>query len=158
MKVKAAQARLSLSSRNRVALEILPFQGLGPLRLSQPRAEIRALLDVAYKTITKGHEKGRRRETELIDAYYDLGFHLYYDNDDRLEFIEAFSPCEPIFKGIQFLGRDIDDAVNEMDEAGYDYLEVDTGCDFIELGFVLYAPLGTVEGVSVYRKGYYGTR
>ncbi len=125
----------------------MPFEGLEDLRFGTPRLVVRALLNTDFETFEKG-------ESEL-DSYDDLGFHLYYDGHDRLEFIEAFEPCDPMFNGVRLLG-DLETVLRRLGELGYRCEYHDEGYHFAGLGFVLYIPLEFIEVVSIYRRGYYG--
>jgi hypothetical protein len=78
--------------------DVLPFDGLGDLRFGMPRDMVRELLGVAYQSFRKTSSSPR-----LTDAYDGLGFHLYYDTEDRLEFIETFPPCDPTYGGVRLL-------------------------------------------------------
>lgn len=89
------------------------------------------------------------------DAFNDLGLHLYYTENGELEFVEAFEPCTPAFKDIVLLRDDASDVAAELSSLGHQAVQDDAGYGFPDLGFGLYAPLGHVEGVSVYPKGYY---
>ncbi len=95
------------------------------------------------------------RESNEVDSYDELGFHLYYDESDRLEFIEAFEPCDPIFDGVRLLDHNLGAVLGRLGELGHSYRCHDKGYDFEGLGFVLYVPLESIEAVSIYRRGYY---
>jgi hypothetical protein len=130
--------------------EITPFKGLGVLRFGMSRQEISILLNQTPQRFKKSFLAPNE-----TDSYDTLGFHLYYDNNDLLEFIEAFNPCGVIFRGNRFLNLELSQAITIMENLGFTPILDSEGCDFKDVGFGLYAPLGTVEGVSIYQKGYY---
>jgi len=80
-------------------LEIRPFEGLGDLRFGMSRRDVRALLGQEFRSFKK-----TPLADSLTDAYAQYGLHLYYDGQDRLELVEAFRPCVPIFQGVELLG------------------------------------------------------
>jgi hypothetical protein len=98
-----------------------------------------------------------RRWTPADLGYDGLGFHLFYDQDDELKFIEAFEPCEPYYDGVRLLGEETRSVLDELTESGHEPVEDGSGYDFPHLGFGLYVPLGRIEAVSIYRRGYYDT-
>lgn len=130
--------------------QIFPYEGLGRLRFSMIRSEARALLPVVPRTF----QKGALDPTET-DDYYELGMHLSYDAEDRLEFIETFPPCVPTFEGMTFTGLSLEVVVEAMKARGYEATLGENGeCTFPQVGIALYLP-DTVESVSVYQRGYY---
>jgi hypothetical protein len=128
---------------------IIPFVGMGDLRFGIPRLEVRSFLGNDFQSFLK---YGETRET---DAYNGLGLHLYYNVNDRLEFIEAFAPCRPEYQGIQLLNQKLDAVLKQLRSIGFDARYDDEGYFFDQLGFALYVPHSSIEAVSVYRQGYY---
>src|SRR6266480_1366133 len=129
-------------------LEIRPFEGLGDLRFGMSRRDVRTLLGQEFRSFKK-----TPLADSLTDAYTQFGLHLYYDGQDRLELVEAFQPCVPIFRGVELLGpRKV--VLEGLREAGVGSPRRDADGElFHDLGFGLYSPGDMVEGVSVYRKG-----
>ena len=133
-----------------VTWDIVPFEGLGPLRFGMARTEIRTLLPYRYREFAKVIGT-----SQTTDAYDDPGLHLYYDDGNQLEFIEAFEPADPVFEGIHVLSPDRGAVLEQLKGLGY-HARYDDGGYFLDnLGFTLYAPGETIEAVSVFRKGYY---
>ncbi len=132
------------------AWQVIPFEGLGPLRFGSSRAEIRTLLGDGFKTFAK-----QPASLAVTDAYENLGLHLYYDSAERLEFIEAFEPIDPIYSGIHLLGSDRTLVLHELQKIGHMHRFDDGGYFYDELGFALYAPIEPIEAVSLFRPGYY---
>lgn len=129
--------------------EIIPFEGLGNLRFGMKRLRVRDLLGDEYDSFRKG------ASSQLTDAYNRLGLHLHYDAEDRLEFIEAIPPrCIPVYHGVELMD-DLATVFRRLAKLGYEPRYDNEGYLFDELGFALYAPMETVEGVSAYRRGYY---
>ncbi len=81
--------------------------------------------------------------------------HCYYDENDCLECIELFEPNPVSFAGVALAGRETAIVLEELEEQGLDAREIDVGYEFDEQGFALYAPRSIVEGVTVFRRGYY---
>ena len=126
---------------------IIPYQSIGPLKLSASRTDVRHTLGDDFKTFKK------TVLSNLSDVYD--GVHLYYDNSDNLEFIEAYEPCTPIYEGIKFLRRKTTLVVAALEKLGNEQSYDDGSYLFEGLGIALYAPATTVEAVSVFRRGYY---
>ena len=131
------------------AMEIGPFSSMGVLSFGDTRQIARSKLASVFSTFRK--DTGEN-ETDSFDG---LGIHLYYDNEGKLEFIEAFPPADVSFRGIRFLGRDIGSVVTDMEAIGFVATNADIGVDFGDAGIALTSPTGMVEGVAAHRKGYY---
>ena len=130
--------------------DVVPFEGLGDLRFDTPRAAVRALLATDHRSFQKSP-----LSRQLTDAYDTLGFHLYYDDEDRLEFIETFPPCDPTYRGIRLLKGSRQRVLQQLADLGHTASHEDEGYNFKQLGLVLYVPARKIEAVSLYRRGYY---
>ena len=130
--------------------QIVPFEGVADLRFGLPRSTVQALLGGNFRTFREGAD-----ESVAVDSYDETGFHLVYDADDRLEFIEMFFPAMPMYDGVSLLEGDLEDVLTQLSNQGYRYRLGPEGYNFPDLGLVLYAPDESIEGVSVYRRGYY---
>jgi predicted component of type VI protein secretion system len=86
-------------------MEIRPFEAVGSLLFGDVRSAVREKLGMEYSSFSK------TTGDEPTDAYDSLGLHLYYDEDGRLEFVEAFIPAVITMDGITFLGRQVADVV-----------------------------------------------
>jgi hypothetical protein len=132
-----------------VTVELIPFRSIGPLSFGDGRQVSREKIGSTFSTFQKvngAHE---------TDSFDDLGLHLYYDTEDRLEFVEAFGPADVTFRGIAFLGRPLEDVAEDMKSMGFDATESDIGLKFEEAGIALTAPSGIVEGIAAHRLRYY---
>jgi len=130
-------------------MEITPFSSVGVLAFGDIRNDARSKLNTKFSTFQKDADENE------TDAFDDIGLHLYYDNDGRLEFIEGFEPVDITFRGISFLNRDVTSVIRDMSAIGFNETRSDAGVKFRDVGIALYAPSGVVEGVAVHRKGYY---
>jgi hypothetical protein len=131
-------------------VEIVPFESIGKLSFGDSRDIARQKLGFPFTTFEKVIG------ADATDAFEELGLHLYYDNDDHLEFVEAFEPACVVFRGISFLGRDLGRVLEDMQAIGFKPTEFDVGVNFQAAGIALTAPSGVVEGIAVYLAGYYG--
>lgn len=129
---------------------IVPFEGLGELRFGTPRSAIHSSLRGSPTAFSK--VVGAPTMTDSYDA---LGLHLYYDDEDKLEFIEAFPPCDPSYSGVRLLADELDQVLSQLAEMGHVPTRGDVGYHFDQLGFRLYSPHESAEAVSVFRRGYY---
>ena len=128
---------------------VQPFESLGPLRLGASRGEVREALSEAPHEFVKG------AGPDVAEAYEEAGLHAYYDSAGRLDFIEAFQPCSPVFAGVELLGPDVSFVVARLRELGLvEREDGEGGIWFEDQGFALYAPSEASEGVSVFGRGY----
>lgn len=130
-------------------MEIIPFRFVGPLAFGDARKDARAKLNARPSTFTK--VRGQN-ETEAFD---EIGLHLDFDEEGRLDFVEAFSPADISFRGIRILDRDVSAVAQDMNRLGLQDVRTDVGAKFPEAGIAVYAPSGVVEGVAAHRMGYY---
>lgn len=129
--------------------KIVPFESIGPIRLNQSRGVVRQILGRDFETFHKG------ASSIATDAYDCLGVHLYYDRHDLLEFVESFAPSSPEFANVKLLGRSIGDVDDDLEEFGVKAIRFDVGFAYHQIGIALTVNGETVEGVAVFRRGYY---
>jgi len=132
-------------------MEIVPFESVGELLFGTSRESVRRLLGGECTPFRK------HADASEIEVCETRGLHLYFDDDDKLEFVEGFEPAEITFQGIEFLGRALATVIADMRSLGFASLPADVGVDFPTAGIALTAPTGVVEGVAAHRKGYYDT-
>ncbi len=128
---------------------IKSFQSVGPLEFGQSRNETRTILGSGFQPFNKA---GSGNQT---DAYPSLGLHIYFDDEDRVEFIEAFSPADIDFNGISLLGKKAAEATNQLRALGYEGEQDDVGYQYESIGIGLTISGDQIEGVGIFRKGYY---
>jgi len=130
-------------------MDITPFRSIGTLAFGDTREIARTKIAAPYSTFRKGEA------VEETDSFDSLGLHLYYDPEGHLEFVEGFEPLDVTFRGISFLGRDLQAVIDDMMALGFVATESDAGTTFPEAGIALDAPAGVIESVAAHRKGYY---
>ena len=131
--------------------EVLPYEGLGPLRLASSREANRSAF-APYRAIDRFEGLERR------DGYLDMAVFVNYGQDDLAEFVEVSSPARPVFQNIKFIGRRIDDVLDDMESLGYEgrWNNLDTAVLFDEIGLLVgVSPSDKVDGVAVYKQGYW---
>ena len=134
-------------------MQIFPNRGLGELMFGQNRDDVRSQLGPDYVAFKKTPGASR-----LTDAYNRLGLHLYYDEADRLNFIEAFPPSHPTIDEVNLLGGNARSLLQKMEQRGHAGRVEGDSWFFDDIGVALYAPGGSVEGVSIYPPDYYGRK
>jgi hypothetical protein len=92
--------------------------------------------------------------TNTTDAYKRLGAHFHYDDADRLECVDLVEPASASCCGVSLLDTPIEKALQNLADAGLPS-RYDDGYFIDACGIVLSAPDGTVNAVTVCRKGYY---
>jgi len=130
-------------------MEIVPFKSIGTLSFGDSRKVARAKLASTFSTFEKVPG-----ETET-DSFDDLGLHLYYDDEGRLEFVEAFDPAKVVFRGISFLGREMGAVTKAMKTLGFAATVSDVGARFETAGIALTVSSDVVEGIAAHRRGYF---
>jgi hypothetical protein len=109
--------------------EVRPLRGVGPVLFGMSREEIRSAMGVPTKAYRK------TGACTLIDAYHRGGFQVFYDEHDRVEYIEL-SPLDdsftPVYKGTEVFKMKMGDLTNlisqdapfdpEDPELGYTYV------------------------------------
>ena len=129
--------------------QIQPFVGVGPLRFGTTRQIVRQQVGPKFSSFHKV------RGSVLTDSYDQIGVHLYYDADDLLEFVEAFSRCQVAYKDVRPLGENVDTIVAVLRQMGHEAREYDAGYHFPDAGFSVYVEHeDSIESVGVFRKGY----
>jgi hypothetical protein len=132
-------------------MEVVPYISIGNLSFGDLRDEARSRIASRVEPFSKVPGKPE------VDAYDDLGMHLYYDEEDRLEFVEAFEPANVTFRGVSFLGRWVTDIKSDMKSLGFSYRNTDVGLIFDAAGISITAEEGIAEGVGAFKNGYYET-
>ncbi len=131
-------------------MNIIPFKKVGMLEFGMEREKIRKFLGPNYVTFKKS-----LWELNTTDDYSELGLHLYYTEDDKLEFIEMFPPAQPIFNEVNLFEVAMKEAVNlllrfdnnpEIDKSSY---------IFHKVGIAFYIQSSTIEAVSAFSEDYY---
>lgn len=130
-------------------MEITPFRSIGSLAFGDSPENAREKLASPFSRLKKG-------EPNEADAFDALNLHLYYDDKNHLEFVEAFGSADVTFRGVVFLGRDLATVIDDLRALGFSPTEADGyGVKFGSAGIALTAPSGIVEGVGAHRKNYY---
>ena len=116
---------------------VVPHEGVAPVRLGMARAECRAVMPEAPRTFRKGPGDGGD-----TDAFHSSAFQVFYDAEDRVEYIELSrgSEVDPQLDGVSVLEVAADEAVAhvrrlaEFDaddpEVGYSYVFPDLDVAF----------------------------
>ena len=124
--------------------EIQSFISVGPISFGATRKDIHTELGSGFRLFCK--VKGEN----LSDAYQSLGLHLFFDDDDKLELVEGFSPANICFDGVLLLGCSAIDVVEELRRKGHEGHLDDIGHAYNDLGFALTVDNNIVEGVAVF--------
>jgi hypothetical protein len=128
--------------------KITSFRSVGPVSFGQSRALVRSALGEKVRSFRKTEGENE------TDAYDGLGIHLYYDENDRLEFVEAFAAAVIEFQNIRLIGRNAEQVTRDMQSLGYEGVSDEVGYNYDEVGLGLTVDRGVVVGVAVFRKGY----
>jgi hypothetical protein len=136
--------------------EIRTHIGLGPVTFGMARKDV----EVAMGSMPRRFKKTVACTT-LTDAFDLQGLQVFYDEQDRVEALEVFSPARPHFGDLDLFSTPYAALVEIMRAQDPDLQEDELGFTSNALGFGVYAehkdedPERPSEGVIVFRKGYY---
>jgi hypothetical protein len=112
--------------------DVLPGEGVGPVRLGMHRDEVRRAMPEAPKSFWKWGAESGGYET---DAYHRSGFQVYYKGDvPRVEFIELSRECgfDAIYRGRDVFDTEAEDLVEFIaQDAPFDDRHQELGYSFI---------------------------
>jgi hypothetical protein len=133
--------------------DIVPFVKFGPIDLGTNRSAVRTLLGGDFRTFRKS-----RQSVNDTDAYDGVGVHVYYESDDSLREVEAFRPCEPVYKGLSIFELSPQELLSKMASLGEHALPTSACFTFEGVGISIYvAPEGHIGSVGVSSKSYWPT-
>lgn len=67
--------------------DIIPLKGVGPVLFGMHRKEVQSVMGMPTKSFKKTH-----KARSLTDAFHEGGFQVFFDDQDRVEYIELSSP------------------------------------------------------------------
>lgn len=134
--------------------EIIPYIGVGEFRFGMTCEEVCGLLREDYKRIDNRYTPGY--------SLYTRALHICFDGNDMLIAIEGSVNAGLCYQGFELAGRPFNEVYKYL--KGYDIgIKADRdGATSFQLGIGLYVPAikksrkEPVQGVIVFRKGYYG--
>jgi hypothetical protein len=138
-----------------VNFDLKPYVGAGPIRLGMPISQVRSLL---------GDPTPFRKSSESrtpADAFDRVGIHVHYDEAGTAEAIEFMTPCNPTLEQEVILGRPFSELLQWIARMDPEVQTDEGGLTSLRLGIGFYADGVNkissipVEGVIVFRKGYY---
>ena len=120
---------------------VVPHEGVAPVRLGMARAECRRVMPEAPRTFRKGPGDGGG-----TDAFHSSAFQVFYDAQDRVEYIELSRGPEvdPQLAGVSVLEVAADEAVahvRRLAEFDADDPEVGYSYVFPDLDVALWRPV-----------------
>lgn len=136
-------------------LEIEPYVGVGPIRLGMTRDEVRCVLPVPAERFQKF------RDAPPLYRVRNPSLMVHYDANDICEAVELALPGSPTLLGRELLGQSFEALRDWFEQQDPDIGVDGDGLISKKLGVSLYAPASSgkphppVEGVIVFRRGYY---
>ncbi|MFS0702094.1 hypothetical protein AB6N24_19155 [Cellulomonas sp. 179-A 4D5 NHS] len=91
----------------------------------------------------------RTPDADKTDHFPDAGVMATYDVNRRITFLEVVEPATPRVVGVPLLGAALDDVVAALAAHGVEVVRDPDGGTVVGWAVGLYAPDGTVEGVSI---------
>jgi hypothetical protein len=97
---------------------------------------------------------------QLTDEYRNIGMHVDYDNSGKCQAFELFPPANPVYQNYKLLGKRFSEVEKIFRDMGDDSIRVDeAGLISFKYGISIYVSSVSededVEGVLVFKKGYY---
>jgi hypothetical protein len=141
-------------------LDIIPFQSVGAMEFGASPESIRAVLNSSPKSFVKGSLSDKPTAT---DAFDEVGIHVYYDESNKCEAIEFFSPALLTFQEKELVGQPYKAVSEWLASIDANIVRDDSGLEARSLGIGLYAPDydenerpdGLVESAIVVKQGYW---
>jgi len=137
--------------------EIRPYVAVGPIIFDMTREEVRRRLGAPVESFMK-----TPTSAAPADAFAALGIHVHYNSEERCEAVEfGCQSTNPTFRGRYLLGEPFAKVEGWLQRIDRDVRSHSTGLTSLTFGFGLYAPSALdnpqspVEGVIVFRRGYY---
>lgn len=138
-------------------MRIKPYEGIGPVRFGMSVDEVRRAVGMRVETYKKA--AALFPDAHPVDAFDEVGMHVFYNNSGSCEAIMLFPPGTPMFQNEPLLNRtfvellgwfaSLDDKV-ERDDVGFKSFKF--GISITE------SPEGLIEAVLVFNEpGYYGS-
>ena len=138
-------------------LLIRPYEGIGPLSFGMDSGTVRSVLGGTVRSFKKTPDA--KVPTDAFDGH---GIHVYDDDAGRCEAVEVASPATPILQDQPLIGRPFKELRHLLEQIDPKTEVDETGLTAPSLGIGLFAPFASdspgepVEGVIVFKKGYYG--
>ena len=126
-------------------MRITPNSSVGRISLGMSRVEVHAILGEDFEPFVK--DVGERE----TDAYDEIGAHIYYDQQECVEYVELFEPAAPVLDDVQLMGEKISKLKRTLQ---YKFKPNDVGYVIDDVGVFLIVADNIVEGVGVFKKGY----
>ena len=97
-----------MEGRSTPTFDVEPLRGVGPVRLGMTRDESRAAMGLPFESFQKSPG-----DAALTDAYLDSSFQVFFDREDRVDFIElsAGPDCVALYRGTPVLELPAEEAV-----------------------------------------------
>ena len=130
------------------SVDFLPYFGAGRTNLDSTKDEIRKIIGPF-----KEFKKTKFSKNTTDDFSY---FHVFYDEQNKVEAIEFFSSTEFLFKGKNLFSLQFIELKNFLRDLNYDIFEDESGLRSEDIGLSIYSPdKKDIETILIYRKGYY---
>ena len=124
-------------------MELIPYIKVGNIAFEEKRSLVR----VDYPNFREFKKTPISKNT--ADAY--TGFHVFYDTNNEVEAVEFFNGESLTLDGINLFNLSKDDLVNKFP----DCVEEDGSINCVKEGFVVSFAHNAIDGILVYRKGYW---
>lgn len=142
-------------------LELIPFEGIGPLKLGITREAFHKTIGGKVQTYQPAKLSERLRPTPLTDYFYDYDAKVEYDKHGRSMFIEVGGKMPVVMDGRNLFGYSYGTLLKVFKANDPELIIDDIGFTSKEFGVAVYAPQGVkdprlaCELVSVFVEGYY---
>jgi hypothetical protein len=110
------------------AYEVVPLKSVGPVHLGMTRHEARSAMNSPFESYLKSLD-----DISLADAFHESCFQVFYDENDRVEYIElSKGGVKALYKGISVFEEEAVEVLGMVhQDAAYDGNDPEVGYGYI---------------------------
>lgn len=136
-------------------MSIKPYEGVGPVRFGMSVDEVRRTVGKRVETYKKA--EALFPDAHPVDAFDEVGMHVFYKPLGRCEAIMLFPPAAPTFHNESLLDKRFTELLTWFTSMDEDVEQDDVGFISFKFGIsITESPEGLIEAVLVFDEpGYY---
>jgi hypothetical protein len=137
-------------------MTIKPYEGVGPIRFGMSVDQVRRAVGKRAETFKKA--AARFPDAHPVDAFDEVGMHVFYKRTGVCEAIMLFPPATSVFQNEPLLNRRVTDLLPWFTSLDEEVERDEVGLTSFEFGIsITESPGGAIEAVLVFDEpGYYG--
>ncbi len=137
-------------------MSVKPYEGVGPVRFGMSVDEVRRTVGKKVETYKKA--AALFPDAHPVDAFDEVGMHVFYKPSGRCEAIMLFPPADPTFRNETLLEMTFIQLLTWFTSMDEDVKQDDVSFISFRFGIsITESPEGLIEAVLVFDEpGYYG--